>query len=119
MTTTSPQQKRIAWLWLLAAALLEIAFVLFTNASQAFTLLWPSLAAIVTTLFSMVMLSIALRHIDVGTGYTIWVGLGAVGTILFGILLYNEPFTLTRAFCFALIIGGVIGLKLSDNTVLT
>ena len=107
--------QRKAWLYLLLASVFEIIFALGTNASQGFTLLWPSLLTIFAASCGIFFLSLALRKIDVGVGYTVWVGIGSVGTVLFGTLIFSESISWQKVLCFALIIGGIIGLKLADH----
>ncbi|TAM09844.1 MAG: multidrug efflux SMR transporter [Nevskiaceae bacterium] len=108
-------RKHSAWAILLAAVVFEVVFILALNASRAFTVPGPAAVTIVATIFGMVLLSRALRELDVGIGYTVWVGLGAVGAVGFGALLFGEALTWPRLGCFALILGGVAGLKLADG----
>jgi quaternary ammonium compound-resistance protein SugE len=94
------------------AGLLEIAFAYFMKASDGFTRLAPAALTIGTGLTSVVLLSIALRTLPVGTGYAVWTGIGAAGTAMVGIALLGESAAPLRIFCIALILAGVIGLKL-------
>ncbi|MFE6777745.1 DMT family transporter [Streptomyces sp. NPDC057702] len=103
----------MAWTYLLIAAVFEVAFALSTNASKGFTRLWPSVTAISTTVVSVYFLSLSLKTLDVGVGYTIWTGLGSLGTVTLGAILYKERITTPKVISFIAIIGGVIGLKLS------
>lgn len=107
--------KHRAWAVLMAAAVFEVVFILTLNASRAFTVPGPAAVTIVASIIGMVLLSRALRELDVGIGYTVWVGLGAVGAVGFGALLFGEALTWPRLACFALILGGVAGLKLADS----
>lgn len=114
-TTMSLADKRKGWTFLLLAAVFEVMFALSTNASQGFTVLWGSLATAVTAVCGVFLLSRSLQYLDVGIGYTVWVGIGSVGTVVFGAILFSEEITLLKAGCFALIIGGIIALKLADK----
>ena len=102
-----------AWLWLLAAGLLEIVWAVGLKYSEGFTRLTPSAITVVAMGASFWCLARALKDIPLGTGYAIWVGIGAVGTAIAGVLLFSEPATWPRAFCIALILAGIVGLKLT------
>jgi quaternary ammonium compound-resistance protein SugE len=104
----------VAWLWLLAAGLLEIVWAVGLKYSDGFTRLAPSAITVVAMGASFWCLARALKDIPLGTGYAIWVGIGAVGTAIAGVLLFSEPATWPRAFCIALILAGIIGLKLTS-----
>ena len=104
----------VAWLWLLAAGLLEIVWAVGLKYSEGFTRLTPSAITAVAMGASFWCLARALKDIPLGTGYAIWVGIGAVGTAIAGVLLFSEPATWPRAFCIALILAGIIGLKLTS-----
>ena len=103
----------IAWLWLLAAGLLEIVWAIGLKYSEGFTRLVPSAITVVAMGASFWCLARALREIPLGTGYAVWVGIGAVGTAIAGVLLFSEPATWPRALCVGLILAGIIGLKLT------
>jgi len=102
-----------AWLWLVAAGLLEIVWAVGLKYSEGFTRLGPSAVTVAAMGASFWCLARALKDIPLGTGYAIWVGIGAVGTAIAGVLLFAEPATWPRAFCIALILAGIIGLKLT------
>ena len=104
-----------AWAMLLLAAVFEIIFALATGKTEAFTVLWPSVIAIVGVALSIYFLTQALKTLDVGVGYTVWTGIGSVGTVLLGAVLFDESLSLAEIGCFVLIIGGVIGLQQSDR----
>lgn len=104
----------MAWLYLLLAGGFEIAFALTLKASEGFTRVIPSVATLVTGVASVVILSQALRTLPVGTGYAAWTGIGAVGSVVLGMVLFDEPADLTRVLSIALIIAGVIGLRLTS-----
>lgn len=103
----------IAWLWLVAAGLFEIVWAVGLKYSEGFSRLGPSAITIAAMGASFWCLARALKDIPLGTGYAIWVGIGAVGTTIAGVLLFAEPATWPRAFCIALILVGIIGLKLT------
>ncbi|MEQ3695317.1 MAG: multidrug efflux SMR transporter [Thalassolituus sp.] len=104
-----------AWLMLLLAGAFEIAYALSVASSEAFTVLNWSISAIVFFLLTLYALSVALKTIDVGIGYAVWAGIGAVGSSVFGGLLLDQVLTLEQAFWLAVIIFGVVWLKLSSN----
>ncbi len=102
-----------AWLWLLAAGLFEIVWAVGLKYSEGFSRLGPSVITVAAMGASFWCLARALREIPLGTGYAVWVGIGAVGTAIAGVLLFSEPATWPRGFCVGLILAGIIGLKLT------
>lgn len=102
----------MAWVLLGIAGLLEIAFALCMKSSEGFTRWLPALLTVATGLASVVLLSLALRTLPVGTGYAVWTGIGAAGTAILGIALMGDPASPARILCIALILAGVIGLRL-------
>jgi quaternary ammonium compound-resistance protein SugE len=102
----------MAWVLLTVAGLLEIAFAFAMKSSEGFTRLLPSLATVASGLTSVVLLSMALRSLPMGTGYAVWTGIGAAGTAILGIILIGDSAAPLRILCIALILVGVIGLKL-------
>ena len=103
----------MAWVLLLLAGLFEIAWAVGLKYSDGFTRLWPSVATVVAMLASMALLAMAMRTLPMGTAYAVWVGIGAVGTVILGVVLLNEPANAARMISVALIVAGVIGLKLA------
>ncbi|AKX44264.1 molecular chaperone [Thiopseudomonas alkaliphila] len=103
----------MAWVLLTFAGLFEIIWVFGLKHTQGFTLLWPSIFTLVTMGISFWLLSLAMKTLPMGTAYGVWVGIGAVGTVIVGILFLNESSTIWRLLSIALIISGVVGLKLS------
>ncbi len=103
----------MAWLYLFAAGLLEIAFAVSLKESQGFSRLWPSVAAMVAGGFSFLLLTLALRSLPVGSACAIWTGIGAAGTALVGVALLGEAGSLLKLTSIVAIIAGVIGLRLS------
>jgi quaternary ammonium compound-resistance protein SugE len=103
----------MAWIYLLTAALFEIAWAVGLKYTDGFTKLWPSVLTIAAMAISLALLSMAVRTIPVGTGYAIWTGIGAVGAAILGVLLFAEPLSAWRVICLFLIVGGAIGLKMT------
>lgn len=102
----------MAWLVLFLAGLLEIVWAIGLKYTDGFTRLWPSVWTLAAMAGSMLLLSHALKTIPVGTGYAVWVGIGAVGTAILGMALFAEPASLARILCILLIVAGIVGLKL-------
>jgi quaternary ammonium compound-resistance protein SugE len=100
------------WLYLALAGALEIVWAIGLKYTEGFSRLVPSLITGVAMILSLVLLGLALKHIPVGTGYAVWTGIGAAGTALMGIWLFNEPANAARLACLALIVIGIVGLKL-------
>ncbi|WP_427893799.1 DMT family transporter [Kribbella sp. GL6] len=107
--------RRTAWLTLLLAGTFEIGYALSVAGSHAFTVWTWSLAAAAFFLLTLWALSLALRTIEVSTGYATWAGIGATGTALLGPLLFHEPLTLPKATCLTITITGITYLKLADR----
>ncbi|MBX3467426.1 MAG: multidrug efflux SMR transporter [Planctomycetes bacterium] len=105
----------MAWLLVIIAGLSETAWVVFLKRSQGFTRLLPSLATVTFMAASFLLLAWALRTIPVGTGYVVWTGVGAVGTLVAGILLFDESRSAARLFFATLVIAGIIGLHATRN----
>ncbi len=102
----------MAWIYLLAAGLLEIAWAVGLKYTQGFTRLWPSVFTVISMAASVGLLGLALRHLPLGTAYAIWTGIGTVGTAIAGMILLGEPAGAMRLGCIALIVAGILGLKL-------
>lgn len=100
------------WAMLLVAGLAEIAWVIGLKYTEGFTKFWPSVWTGLGMAVSFLLLSQAIRTIPVGTGYAVWTGIGAAGAAILGIFLFDESREPARLLCLALIIGGVVGLKL-------
>lgn len=104
-----------AWLVLLLAGVFEVGYALSVGGSQGFTILSWSISALVFFLLTLFCLSVALKKIDVGIGYAVWAGIGSVGAAALGPVFFDETLTPTRAFWLAVIIAGVVWLKLADS----
>ncbi|MDT0305248.1 DMT family transporter [Streptomonospora wellingtoniae] len=102
----------MAWLLLVLSGLLESVWATALAASNGFTRLWPSAVFAVALALSMSGLALALRSIPVGTGYAVWVGIGAVGTAIAGMVWFGEAASAARIVCLLLIVSGIVGLKL-------
>jgi quaternary ammonium compound-resistance protein SugE len=101
------------WLWLLVAGLLEIGWAIGLKYTHGFTRPWPTALTVVLMVASFVCLAQAVRVLPLGTSYAVWTGIGAVGAAIAGIALFKEPATAARVGCIALILLGIIGLKLT------
>ena len=105
----------MAWALLSIAGVLEIAFAFFMKLSVGFTRLVPAVLTVATGVSSVVLLSISLRSLPVGTGYAVWTGIGAAGTAVAGMIWLSESVSALKIISIVLIIGGVIGLQLSGT----
>lgn len=102
----------MAWVVLFVAGLMEIGWAVGLKYTAGFTRLWPSLGTIAALVVSMGLLGLSLRTLPLGTAYAVWTGIGTLGTAVLGILLFREPATAARLVCIALIVAGIVGLKL-------
>jgi quaternary ammonium compound-resistance protein SugE len=100
------------WLVLFIAGLFEIAWAVGLKYSDGFSKLWPSIFTIASMIISMGLLAYAVKHLPVGTAYAVWTGIGAVGTAILGMFLFNESKEFIRIFFIFLIVVGIVGLKL-------
>ncbi|MFM0471732.1 quaternary ammonium compound efflux SMR transporter SugE [Paraburkholderia strydomiana] len=105
----------MSWILLFVAGLLEVAWAAGLKSSDGFTRLWPSVFTIVTAVGSFVLLAMAMRQLPLGTAYAVWTGIGAVGAFIFGIVMMGEALTVARIASAALIVVGLVGLKLSSG----
>lgn len=101
----------MAWLMLLAAGLLEVAWAIGLKYTEGFTKLWTSVATVTAIVASMALLGLAVRTLPIGTAYAIWTGIGTLGTAVLGIALLGESAQPARLACIALIVAGIVGLK--------
>ncbi len=108
-----PYTLLMAWLFLIVAALFEIGWAVGLKYTNGFTRLWPTAWTLAALAASMALLAAAARTLPIGTAYAVWTGIGAAGTALLGIWLFQEPATLARLLCIALIVAGVLGLRLA------
>lgn len=103
----------MAWGILFLAGLFEVAWAIGLKYTDGFTRPWPTAATLVAMVVSVVLLGIAMKSLPVGTAYAVWVGVGAVGTAILGIVLFAEAASAGRLLSLALIVMGIIGLKLA------
>lgn len=104
------------WLFLIMAGVFEVMWAIELKYSKEFTNLIPSIVTIIGMIASFYFLSLAIKSLPIGTAYTIWTGIGTVGTVIFSIILFKESINYMQIFCILLIVSGVIGLKvLSTN----
>lgn len=101
----------MAWFLLIGAGLLEIVWAIALKQTGGFTRLWPSVIGVSAAVISFVMLTFALKSLPVGTAYAVWVGIGAVGVAIAGIVAFGESASPTRMALLGLIVIGIIGLK--------
>ncbi len=104
----------MAWFYLAIAGLLEVGWAIGLKYTEGFSKLVPSALTIAAMVASVFLLGLALRDLPVGTGYAVWTGIGAVGTAILGMVLFAEPATALRLGSIALIVGGIVGLKLAS-----
>ena len=105
---------RMAWLLLVVAGLLEVGWAIGLKYTDGFTRPWPSVLTRAAMTGSVVLLGIAMKSLPVGTAYAVWVGIGAVGTAILGMVLFAEPATAARLVSLGLILAGIVGLKLAS-----
>jgi quaternary ammonium compound-resistance protein SugE len=110
----SPCGGLMPWVILVLAGLFEIGWAIGLKYTEGFTRLWPSVWTVAAMIVSLALLGLAMKSLPVGTSYAVWVGVGAVGTAILGIVLLGEPATAGRIASLALIVAGIVGLKLSS-----
>ena len=103
----------MAWIILIIAGLFEVAWAIGLKYTEGFTRLWPTVWTVLAMMASLWLLGMAMKTLPVGTAYAIWVGVGAVGTVVLGIVLLGEPANALRLISVGLIVAGLIGLKLA------
>ncbi len=103
----------MAWTILVVAGLFEVGWAIGLKYTDGFSRLWPTIWTALAMIISLWLLGVAMKSLPVGTAYSIWVGVGAVGTVILGIVLLEEPANASRLISVALIVAGIIGLKLA------
>ena len=103
----------MAWLLLLIAGLLEVGWAVGLKYTEGFTRLVPSVLTLISMAASMLMLGLAVKSLPMGTAYAVWTGIGAVGTAILGIVLFDDPAGTARIACIGLIVTGIVGLKMA------
>lgn len=101
------------WILLFVAGLFEVGWAIGLKYTEGFTRLWPSVATLAAMALSVGLLGYAMRDLPVGTAYAVWVGVGAVGTAIMGMVLFGEAATVARLVSLGLIVAGIVGLKLA------
>ena len=104
----------MSWIILVIAGLFEIGWAIGLKYTQGFTRLWPTLGTVGAMVISVGLLGVAMRELPVGTAYAVWTGIGAVGTVILGIVLFGDPANAPRLVCVGLIGAGILGLKLTS-----
>ena len=102
------------WMILVLAGLFEIGWAIGLKYTDGFTKLWPTVGTVASMVISVGLLGVAMRDLPVGTAYAVWTGIGAVGTVILGIVLMGDPANAPRLVCVGLILAGIIGLKLTS-----
>ena len=102
------------WQALLAAGLFEIAWAFGLKYSDGLTRFWPTAATVIAIALSFALMAVALKSLPFGTAYAVWTGIGAVGSIVVGMLVFSEPADPVRLLCLTLIVAGMVGLKLNS-----
>ncbi len=102
----------MSWTYLFIAGLLEVGWAIGLKYTEGFTRPLPTLATAVAMIASIVLLGLAMRELPVGTAYAVWTGIGALGTLVMGIVLFAEPATTARLLSAGLILAGIVGLKI-------
>jgi quaternary ammonium compound-resistance protein SugE len=105
----------MAWFLLVLAGLFEIGWAIGLKYTEGFTRLWPTVGTVAAMVISLGLLGVAMKSLPVGTSYAVWVGVGAVGTAILGIVLLGESANMGRLISLGLIVAGIIGLKLSTS----
>jgi quaternary ammonium compound-resistance protein SugE len=103
----------MAWLYLLIAGMLEVTWAIGLKYSHGFTQFRASVATVAAMILSIIFLAQALKYLPVGTGYAVWTGVGAFGTAVLGIVLFDEPRNPGRLLSLLLLVAGIVGLRLS------
>ncbi len=102
----------MSWFILFIAGLFEIAWAIGIKYTEGWTRLWPSVLTVIAMVASFYFLSLALKHLPMGTAYAVWTGVGTVGTVVYGIVFFKEPTDILRIACIMLIIFGIVGLRI-------
>ncbi|MCJ8520604.1 quaternary ammonium compound-resistance protein SugE [Pseudorhizobium tarimense] len=103
----------MAWTLLTLAGLFEIGWAIGLKYTEGFTSPLPTILTLISMLISVVLLGLAVRTLPVGTAYAVWTGIGTVGTVILGIILFAEPASALRLACIAMIVSGIVGLKIT------
>ena len=102
------------WIYLALAGILECGWAIGLKYTEGFTKPVPTVLTVICMIASVVLLGLAVRDLPIGTAYAIWTGIGTLGAVILGIILFNDPATAARLFCIGLILAGIIGLKVTS-----
>ncbi len=105
----------MAWIYLFIAGIFEVVWAIGLKYTEGFSRLVPSIITVIGMVISFYFLSIAIKVLPIGTAYAVWTGIGALGTVFLGILLFNEPKDFTRILFLGMILVGIIGLKFTSS----
>lgn len=103
------------WIYLALAGLFEIGWAIGLKYTEGFSRLWPTVGTVAAMVASLILLALAVKTLPIGTAYAVWTGIGAVGAVILGIVLFGDPATPARLLCVTLILAGIIGLKLTGG----
>jgi quaternary ammonium compound-resistance protein SugE len=103
----------MAWFYLFIAGLFEIGWAIGLKYTDNWSRLWPTVLTVAAMILSVIFLDLAVKTLPIGTAYAAWTGIGAVGTVILGMVLFNEPATAIRLGCITLIVAGIVGLKIT------
>lgn len=106
----------MAWIYLIIAGLFETVWAVALKYSESFTKFWPSVITVIAMALSIYLLAIALKSLPLGTAYAIWTGIGALGAVLYGILIFGESRSMIRIIFLIMILGGIVGLKVTSTS---
>jgi len=112
LSKIAPEAIAMSWVILFVAGIFEVLWATGLKYSEGFTRLWPAVFTLITLVLSFVLLSLAMKDLPVSIAYPIWTGVGAIGTVITGVVLLNEPFDVYRLACITMIITGITGLRL-------
>jgi len=102
----------MSWFILFIAGLFEVVWAVGIKYTEGWTRLWPAVFTVLAMIASFYLLSMALKHIPMGTAYAVWTGIGTIGTVVYGIIFFKEPTDILRIVCILLIICGIVGLRI-------
>jgi quaternary ammonium compound-resistance protein SugE len=105
----------MAWVYIIIASVFEISWAVGLKYTDGLTKVGPTIFTVVTMILSFYFLALGVKDIPIGTGYAVWTGIGAVGTVILGMILFNESKEFVRILFILMIIGGIVGLKLTTK----
>ena len=113
--TKDGHNTNVAWFLLVIAGVMEVCWAVGLKYTDGFTRLTPTLLTVGAMVISMALLGLSVRELPIGTAYAVWTGIGAIGTVVAGTVLLNEPMSFLRGFCILLILAGIVGLKFTHT----